>query len=122
MPNNRGDEFFPEAATASWLDYKNIRQPGERRAICYDTGKTDLLLFLKHAKTERVPNGTLDNVDRHVFGPVTAFAQKGVNQWDIQPGLVVGYDDVAFSYFVWFHKTKNPAGWTSGALKNFQVN
>lgn len=79
---------FPQAAPAMVFKDENITQPGKSGIIGNYTGKPDLFTSLVNTKTQRVLDGSLNDLQRATLCPVGALTQVLVDAGDIEPGFV----------------------------------
>jgi len=73
-----------------------------------------------NAKAQRMINGALHDFPRHARRPISAFAQKTMDERAIERGSIVRDQDVFVADFVGIHKTKNPLTLRPAGFAKFQ--
>jgi len=123
MRAHRGHKLFTDTLSSFVFDNEDIRQPGERRKISHDPRKTNLLPRLINTKTQRMVQGAVYRLRRHALCPITALAEKPMDQFPVQPRRIVRNQQRRLMYlvcFVCFHGNKKAPPALPAGPGNFQ--
>lgn len=87
MATDRFLQSLRQALAAVRLEHIDVGQVGNRRFVCHDAGRSNLLIAVKQTEAQRIGDRTLDDLQWYAGRPI-ASRQKGMDRLGARSPLV----------------------------------